>query len=240
MIFNVPFIQNTFSRYNNLIFGGRLPRVPIRLTRAFGFVGKCVFPRYNAPADVRRGKGCSMRFSICFDMTEAELEDVVIHEMIHLFIYTQALPQEPSHGPTFLHLMEQLINGKVSGVQIMSNSGSPTSGSTIKIRGGASLNASNDPLIVLDGVPLENGGISGNGSNFLALINPSDIESMTVLKDASSTAIYGSRASKAMARARRKFWLLRASRVRTFSSSDLYAESESQSKSDSRHSLPFL
>lgn len=90
---------------------------------------------------------------------------------------------------------EQLINGKVSGVQIMSNSGSPTSGSTIKIRGGASLNASNDPLIVLDGVPLENGGISGNGSNFLALINPSDIESMTVLKDASSTAIYGSRAS---------------------------------------------
>lgn len=108
MIFNVPFIQNTFSRYNNLIFGGRLPRVPIRLTRAFGFVGKCVFPRYNAPADVRRAKGCSMRFSICFDMTEAELEDVVIHEMIHLFIYTQALPQEPSHGPTFLRLMEQI------------------------------------------------------------------------------------------------------------------------------------
>ena len=90
---------------------------------------------------------------------------------------------------------EQLINGKVSGVQIISASGSPTAGSTIKIRGGASLNASNDPLIVLDGVPLENGGISGNSGNFLALINPADIESMTVLKDASSTAIYGSRAS---------------------------------------------
>jgi len=90
---------------------------------------------------------------------------------------------------------EQLINGKVSGVQIMSNSGSPTSGSTIRIRGGASLNASNDPLIVLDGVPLESGGISGNSGNFLSLINPSDIESMTILKDASSTAIYGSRAS---------------------------------------------
>ncbi len=90
---------------------------------------------------------------------------------------------------------EQLINGKVSGVQIMSNSGSATGGSTIRIRGGASLNASNDPLIVLDGVPLENGGISGNSSNFLSMINPSDIESMTVLKDASSTAIYGSRAS---------------------------------------------
>lgn len=90
---------------------------------------------------------------------------------------------------------EQLINGKVSGVQIMSNSGSASAGSTIRVRGGASLNASNDPLIVLDGVPLEQGGISGNSSNFLSMINPADIESMTVLKDASSTAIYGSRAS---------------------------------------------
>ena len=64
---------------------------------------------------------------------------------------------------------EQLINGKVSGVQIMSNSGSASAGSTIRVRGGASLNASNDPLIVLDGVPLEQGGISGNSSNFLSI-----------------------------------------------------------------------
>lgn len=90
---------------------------------------------------------------------------------------------------------EQLISGKVSGVQIMSNSGSPTAGSTIRIRGGASLNASNDPLIVLDGLPLESGGISGNSGNFLSLINPNDIQNITILKDASSTAIYGSRAS---------------------------------------------
>ena len=89
---------------------------------------------------------------------------------------------------------EQLINGKVSGVQIMSSNGSPTKGSTIRIRGGASLNASNDPLIVVDGVPIETGGISGS-SNPMSMINPADIESMTVLKDASSTAIYGSRAS---------------------------------------------
>lgn len=89
---------------------------------------------------------------------------------------------------------EQLINGKVSGVQIMSNSGSPTQGSTIRIRGGASLNASNDPLFVVDGVPIETNGIAGS-SNPLSMINPADIESMTVLKDASSTAIYGSRAS---------------------------------------------
>lgn len=90
---------------------------------------------------------------------------------------------------------EELVNGKIAGVQIVNGGGSPTANSTIRIRGGASLNASNDPLIVLDGVPMEVGGsISGSG-NFLSLINPNDIESMTVLKDASSTAIYGSRAS---------------------------------------------
>lgn len=90
---------------------------------------------------------------------------------------------------------QELVNGKIAGVQIINGGGSPNAGSTIRVRGGASLNASNDPLIVLDGVPMEVGGsVSGSG-NFLSLINPNDIESMTVLKDASSTAIYGSRAS---------------------------------------------
>ena len=88
---------------------------------------------------------------------------------------------------------EQLINGKVAGVQISSGGGSPTSGSTIRIRGGASLNASNDPLIVIDGVPLESGGVGGMEVNFLSLINPNDIESMTVLKDAASNSLYGAR-----------------------------------------------
>ncbi len=89
---------------------------------------------------------------------------------------------------------EQLISGKVAGVQITPNGGSPGSGSTIRIRGGSSLNASNDPLIVIDGVPLANDGIAGS-PNPLSLINPNDIENMTILKDASATAIYGSRAS---------------------------------------------
>jgi TonB-linked SusC/RagA family outer membrane protein len=89
---------------------------------------------------------------------------------------------------------DQLIQGKVAGVQITSNGGAPGSGSTIRIRGGASLNASNDPLIVVDGIPLSNNGISGS-PNGLNLINPNDIESETILKDASATAIYGSRAS---------------------------------------------
>ena len=89
---------------------------------------------------------------------------------------------------------EQLIVGKVAGVSITSNNGAPGSGSTIRIRGGASLNASNDPLIVIDGMPIDGSGISGQ-ANALSLINPNDIESFSVLKDASATAIYGARAS---------------------------------------------
>jgi iron complex outermembrane receptor protein len=89
---------------------------------------------------------------------------------------------------------EQLIMGKVPGVQITPNSGMPGSGSRIRIRAGTSLNASNDPLIVIDGVPLDNGGILG-ASNPLALINPNDIENMSILKDASAAAIYGNRAA---------------------------------------------
>ncbi|WP_187263751.1 SusC/RagA family TonB-linked outer membrane protein [Pontibacter beigongshangensis] len=89
---------------------------------------------------------------------------------------------------------EQLISGKVAGVQITSNGGAPGAGSRIRIRGGASLNASNDPLIVIDGVPLENSAVSGT-ANPLSFLNPNDIETFNILKDASATAIYGSRAS---------------------------------------------
>lgn len=90
---------------------------------------------------------------------------------------------------------DQLIAGKVAGVSVVSNGGGPGSGSTIRIRGGASLNASNNPLIVIDGVPVDvDGGVKGAPS-FLSTINPNDIESFNILKDASSTAIYGSRAS---------------------------------------------
>ena len=89
---------------------------------------------------------------------------------------------------------EQLILGKVAGVNITSNGGAPGAGSTIRIRGGSSLAASNDPLIIIDGVQLSGGGIAGS-ANALALINPNDIETFTILKDASASAIYGSRAS---------------------------------------------
>lgn len=87
-----------------------------------------------------------------------------------------------------------LLMGKVAGVQITAPSGAPGSGSQILIRGGSSVNASNAPLIVVDGFPLDNSGVAG-AANRLNFINPNDIESITVLKDASATAIYGSRAS---------------------------------------------
>ncbi len=88
---------------------------------------------------------------------------------------------------------QELLSGKVAGVSI-TNSGDPGGGAKIRIRGESSLNANNDPLIVIDGVPLEGGGINGN-RNPLDIINPNEIESFTVLKDASATAIYGNRAA---------------------------------------------
>ena len=89
---------------------------------------------------------------------------------------------------------QDMLKGKIAGVLITPGDGGPGSGSRIRIRGSASLNASNDPLIVIDGVPVAQGA-GGAMSNPLDLLNPNDIESFTVLKDASSSAIYGSRAS---------------------------------------------
>ncbi len=89
---------------------------------------------------------------------------------------------------------EQLLQGKVAGLEVTTGGGSAGGGSKIRIRGSASLNASNDPLIVIDGVPVEGNGMAG-ASNLLNTINPNDIESMSVLKDASAAALYGSRAT---------------------------------------------
>jgi iron complex outermembrane receptor protein len=89
---------------------------------------------------------------------------------------------------------QDLIVGKSAGTVITSSGGAPGSGATIRIRGGSSMSASNDPLIIIDGFPVSNSGISGL-ANPLTTINPNDIETFTVLKDASATAIYGSRAS---------------------------------------------
>lgn len=105
---------------------------------------------------------------------------------------TAIKPDKISKGITIS--AQDMITGKIAGVNVTSNGGKPGDGGFIRIRGGSSLAASNDPLIVIDGLAMDNDGIKGM-SNALAMVNPNDIETFTVLKDASATAIYGSRAS---------------------------------------------
>lgn len=105
---------------------------------------------------------------------------------------TVITPDEENHG--VITTAQEMMQGKIAGVSIVDNGGTPGGGATIKIRGGSSLNASNDPLIVIDGLAIDNNGVKGV-SNLLSIVNPADIETFTVLKDASATAIYGSRGS---------------------------------------------
>ena len=105
---------------------------------------------------------------------------------------TAIKPDEKNHG---LNVNAQdMISGKIAGVSVIAGDGTPGGSAQIRIRGGSSLNASNDPLIVIDGLAMDNYGVQGL-ANPLSMVNPNDIESFTVLKDASATAIYGSRAS---------------------------------------------
>ena len=105
---------------------------------------------------------------------------------------TAIKPDEKNHG--LITSAQDMISGKIAGVNVTSDGGTPGGSSTIRIRGGSSLNASNDPLIVIDGLALDRQGVKGS-PNALSMVNPNDIESFTVLKDASATAIYGSRGS---------------------------------------------
>ena len=105
---------------------------------------------------------------------------------------TAIKPDDMNHG--LQTNAQDMISGKIAGVSVVSDGGTPGGSATIRIRGGSSLNASNDPLIVIDGLAMDNYGVQGL-SNPLSMVNPNDIESFTVLKDASATAIYGSRAS---------------------------------------------
>jgi TonB-dependent starch-binding outer membrane protein SusC len=105
---------------------------------------------------------------------------------------TAIKPDELSKGIT--NNATDMLIGKIAGVDVITSGGAPGSGAQIRIRGGSSLNASNDPLLVVDGLTIDNNTAKGM-SNVLAMINPNDIETFTVLKDASATAIYGSRAS---------------------------------------------
>lgn len=105
---------------------------------------------------------------------------------------TAIKPDEKNKG--LITNPQDMMQGKIAGVNVTTGSGAPGTGANIRIRGGSSLNASNDPLIVIDGLAMDNNGVKGL-SNPLSMVNPADIETFTVLKDASATAIYGSRGS---------------------------------------------
>ena len=100
---------------------------------------------------------------------------------------TAMKPDEKNRG--VVTNAQDMLQGKIAGVNVTPGSGAPGTGATIRVRGGSSLNASNDPLIVIDGMALDNQGVKGL-SNGLSMVNPADIETFTVLKDASATAIY--------------------------------------------------
>ena len=105
---------------------------------------------------------------------------------------TAIKPDDMSKGITTT--AQDMLLGKVAGVSVTSDGGTPGGSSTIRIRGGSSLTANNDPLYVIDGLAMDNNGVKGLSNGF-AMVNPADIETFTILKDASATAIYGSRAS---------------------------------------------
>lgn len=132
-----------------------------------------------------------------------EEEEVVLHDVIVIAYGTVkkndatgsvATVKADEVNEGMISTPSDLLKGKSAGVVVTPGGGAPGSGATIRIRGGSSLNATNDPLIIIDGLPISNDGISGMADP-LSSINPNDIESFSVLKDASSTAIYGSRAS---------------------------------------------
>ena len=138
----------------------------------------------------------SMNVSLAADAQE--LDDVVVigygvakkNDMTGSV--TAIKPDEMTKGITTS--AQDMMVGKIAGVNVTTNGGTPGGGATIRVRGGSSLSASNDPLIVIDGLAMDNNGVQGL-SNGLSMVNPDDIETLTVLKDASATAIYGSRAS---------------------------------------------
>lgn len=155
----------------------------------FSFVG------YKTQEIVADGQK-NLRIALAVD--NAELEEVVVigYGQVKKSDATGAVSTVSSKdfNKGAITSPQDLLVGKSAGTVITSSGGAPGSGSTIRIRGGSSMSANNDPLIIIDGFPVSNSGISGL-ANPLSTINPNDIETMTVLKDASATAIYGSRAS---------------------------------------------
>jgi TonB-dependent starch-binding outer membrane protein SusC len=169
--------------------GGFKISVGTNATLVFSFVG-------YAPQEVVVGSQAAINVVLQTDVTSLQEIVVIGYGQQEKKDVTGAIVSVASKdfNKGVLSSPQDLFTGRVAGVSVISNSGAPGAGSQIRIRGGSSLSASNDPLIVIDGFPVDNNELKGS-ANPLATLNPSDIETFTVLKDASATAIYGSRAS---------------------------------------------
>ncbi len=163
--------------------------VPANAVLVYSFVG------YHTQ-EVAVGNQTTINLSMEFDVTQLGEVVVIGYGEIKKDDATGSVLSigKDDFNPGAIGSPSELLLGKAAGVVITSAGGAAGSGQTIRIRGGSSLRANNDPLVVIDGIPLESAGISGM-ANPLSTINPNDIETFTVLKDASATAIYGSRAS---------------------------------------------
>src|SRR6187551_1460177 len=158
-------------------------------TLVFSFVG-------YAPQEVSVGSQTTLNISLVTDISTLNEVVVIGYGTVKKSDATGsvAVLSSDKFNKGVVNSPQELIAGKTAGVNVTSYSGAPGNSSRILIRGGSSLNASNDPLIVIDGVPMSNTNLGGS-PNILSTINPNDIETFTVLKDASATAIYGLRAS---------------------------------------------
>ncbi len=157
------------------------------------FIG---YANVENPVEVKAGQVATINFTMKEDITSLDELVVIGYGTVKKTDATGSVSTVSSKDFNKGNVTspQDLIVGKTAGVVITTNGGAPGSGATIRIRGGSSLTASNDPLVIVDGVPLSNDKVGGS-SNVLSFINPNDIETFTVLKDASATAIYGSRAS---------------------------------------------
>jgi TonB-dependent starch-binding outer membrane protein SusC len=192
---NVVVKGTTIGTITNIDGNYVLQNIPVgQQTLVASFIG---YVSQEIPVTVTAGSSTEVNFKLAENVTALEELVVIGYGTVKKSDATGSVVaiNAKDFNKGAISTPDQLITGKVAGVSIISGGGAPGAGQTIRIRGGASLNASNDPLIVVDGLPLDNSsGISGL-SNPLTSINPNDIESISVLKDASATAIYGSRAS---------------------------------------------
>lgn len=108
MIANLPFIENKFEEFNTLVFGGKLPKPPIKLSKAKTYLGQCAFKRSRSWFGKTKCEDFLLRFSTRYDLSASEIEDIILHEMIHYYIGVFQLKDTSAHGKIFRQMMADI------------------------------------------------------------------------------------------------------------------------------------